>query len=53
MIYLIDTNIAYYLAGISKDPSFLKEKFLNDNNNKDDEKLITSNTVMKLFFKNK
>ena len=46
-MYLIDTNIAYYLAGISKAPSFLKEKFLNDDNNK----FISSLSLLEIYFK--
>ena len=47
MIYLIDTNIAYYLAGISKETSFLKEKFLNDDNNK----FISSLSLLEIYLK--
>lgn len=48
MDYLIDTNIAYYLAGISKDVNFDIESFKKD----ETSKLISSISVLELYLKN-
>lgn len=48
MDYLIDTNIAYYLADISKDINFDIESFRKD----ETPKLISSISVLELYLKN-
>lgn len=48
MDYLIDTNIAYYLAGISNDKNFEIDKFKKD----ETSKLISSISVLEIYLHN-
>lgn len=47
MDYLIDTNIVYYLTGLSEDKNFLIEDFINDST----PKIISSISIIELYLK--